>query len=76
MNNKYFRIEIDDFTKDTNGEVVVHFSVVDTRTGKVVMTGERIVELELEDEKDNIYREVWDILTRYNDIIDGKEKLN
>lgn len=76
MNSKYFRIDIDDFTKDSNGDVVVHFSVVDTRTDKVVMTGERVVELELEDEKDNIFREVWDILSNYNEIIAGKEKLN
>lgn len=76
MSNRYFRIDIDDFTKDNNGDVVVHFSVVDTRNGKIVMTGERVVEVELEDEKDNIYREVWDVLSRYADILDGKEKLN
>lgn len=65
--SKYYRIEIDDIFKDASGEVIVKFSVHDTKNGKVVMQGERVLEVDFELEKDNIYLEVWDLLTHLHD---------
>jgi hypothetical protein len=65
--SKYYRIEIGDIFKDENGEIIVKFLVRDTKNGKVVMQGERVLEVDFEMEKENIYLEVWELLTHLHD---------
>lgn len=50
MNKKYYRIEIDNFYKSDDGDIMVNYSVYDTRTGVVVLKGERIVDIDISDE--------------------------
>jgi hypothetical protein len=59
MNKKYYRIVVDELYKCETGDIMVRYSVYDTRNDNLVLKGERIVEIDIVDEaKEDIMLEV------------------
>ena len=59
MNKKYYRIVVDELYKSETGDIMVMYSVYDTRNDNLVLKGERIVEIDIVDEaKEDIMLEV------------------
>ena len=68
MNKRFFRIQVDDFNKDKDGNTIVSISVVDTRNGNVIIKSDRIVELDIsDDDKKKIEDEVNELLLKINE---------